>query len=553
MRAVVRRLAARPRLQVADGFTNKRLLPPALLGGLPVLSEWSSQASIGRRHFSQSSDIVFKSPYQDLELPVQTISDYLFSRFGLFGDKLALVDNATGSSYLYSQLEELSRRVGSFLSRRGYRKGDVVCYYGTNNPEFALLLLGCSTIGVTLTTANPAYTPKELQQQMGIAGARGLIFTVPALVPKCKEAGFNDLVVIGSADGCLPFTEVLADDGRAFPTDVHINPMEDVAVLPFSSGTTGLPKGVMMSLTSYPEDNNLGVLPFYHIYGMAPILLGSLQDGSTLYTLPAFDPEAYLTAIVKHKITQIHIVPPIILFMARHPICDKFDFSRLRTVLCAAAPLGEALTLEFEEKRKGLKMKQGFGLTETSPVVAVDVEPITLGSVGPLIANVRAKIIDPETSTSLGRNEVGELCVKGPQNMKGYHGNEKATREMIDKDGWLHTGDMGYFTDNDRLVISDRLKELIKYKGMQVAPAELEDVIHKHPAVQDVAVIGVPDERAGELPQAFVVCKPNVNATEDDIKQPSIRVQTTPGRCCVPQGNPQVPERQNPPAFPERP
>ncbi|XP_045162751.2 uncharacterized protein LOC123527397 [Mercenaria mercenaria] len=487
--------------------------------------------SENRRCMSSSAtgETVFKSPRPTEELPMMSLSDYMFSRFGKFGSKNALVDDATGSVYTYSQLEELSKRIGSYLYRTGLRKNDVICYYGTNNPEFGLLLLGCASVGVVLTTANPAYTSGELERHMEHSGAKMLV-TVPPLIPKAQEAEIKDITVIGSVDGYQPFSDMLADDGKYFPTDITIDPHEDVVIMPYSSGTTGLPKGVMLnhfsvvanlrqfkySTITTPDDNNFAVLPFYHIYGMAPILLGTLQDGGTLVTTPGFDPEGFLKAIVKHKISQLHIVPPIVLFLARHPVVDKFDFSSVRNIICAAAPLGEALTNEFIDRRKK-NIRQGYGLTETSPVVALDDEDVTVGSIGKLCPNTEAKFIDPETGKSLGRNETGELCVRGPQNMKGYLNNEKATKEMIDEDGWLHTGDVGHMGDNDCMVISDRLKELIKYKGLQVAPAELEDLLHKHPAVQDVAVIGMPDDRAGELPRAYVVLKPNANLHAHDL------------------------------------
>ncbi|KAH3853329.1 hypothetical protein DPMN_095851 [Dreissena polymorpha] len=474
---------------------------------------------------------IFRSPVPDVELPVQSISDFLFSRFNTFGNTIALVDHGTGRSYLYSQLEDLSRRVGSFLARKGLRKGDVVCYYGTNNPEFALLLLGCSSVGVTLTTTNPAYTPAELKQQMTIMGCR-TIFTIPALTAKCREVGFDDLIVMGGSEGGRPFSDALSDDGRAFPSDVRVDPKEDVAIVPFSSGTTGLPKGVMLThynivsnllqfrgmFVTTPEDCNIAVLPFFHLYGMGPVLMGTLQDGGKMVTLPAFDPEAYLNAIVQHKASIIHVVPPMVLFLTRHPLVAKFDLSRVRQVVTGAAPLGDALTKEFMEKRK-LQIKQGYGMTELSPVASIDVEPVTIGTVGPLVPNCEAKILDLDTGASLGHNEVGEVCIRGPQVMKGYHDNPKATSQMIDKEGWLHTGDVGFFSDKGRLVISDRLKELIKYKAFQVAPAELEDLLHKHPAVLDVAVVAAADERAGEVPQAFVVIRPNMAAKEEEIRK----------------------------------
>ncbi|KAL4238559.1 hypothetical protein ACF0H5_003266 [Mactra antiquata] len=477
----------------------------------------------------EENEIIFKSPLPKEELPNVSLADYMFSRFDRFGDKVALVDDDAGTTYRYSELEDKVRKIGSFLYRNGFRKNDVLCYFGTNNPEFSLLLLGCASVGVILTTANPAYTTGELQRHIEHSGASVLVTVIP-LIPKIQDLAIKTVIVLGEADGYQPFSNMLVDDGTCFPTDVSIDPKLDVCIMPYSSGTTGLPKGVMLTHSNVvgnlrqfkratittQEDTNFAVLPFYHIYGMAPIMLGSLQDGAKLVTTPGFDPEGFLKAIIKHNVSQLHLVPPIILFLARHPVVDKFDLSKLRTIISAAAPLGEALSNEFNEKRKQ-SILQGYGLTETSPVVTIDQHPSTIGSIGPLIPNTEAKFLNPDTGKSVGRNEVGELCVRGPQNMKGYHNNEKATKDMIDDDGWLHTGDIGYMRDDDRIVISDRLKELIKYKGLQVAPAELEDIIHNHPSVQDVAVIGVPDDRAGEIPRAYVVLKPNTDVKPYDI------------------------------------
>lgn len=486
---------------------------------------------IGKRRLSSgSTDTIIQSSRPDVEFPVTSLSDFMFSRFGKFGNKPALHDFETGHTYRYNELEDLSRRIGSYLTRKGFKKGDVIAYLGTNNPEFTLLLLGCASIGVTLTTANPAYTEGEISRHMEHSGAKSIV-TVPPLVHRVQEAGVKDITVIGWSEGSHLFSDILKDDGKAFPSSVDLNPKEDVILLPYSSGTTGLPKGVMLthynvvsnllqfrnSLKTTTEDNYLGVLPFYHIYGMAPVLLGSLQDGAYMTTISKFDPEVFLTAIQRQKITKVMIVPPIVLFLARHPMVANYDLSSIQEVLSAAAPLGESLTYEFMDKVK-LPIYQGYGLTETSPVTHLDWVPGTVGSIGRLISNTEGKIVNPETGEALARGETGEICIRGPQVMKGYLNNEKATKDMIDEDGWLHTGDIGHVkTENDCFVITDRLKELIKYKGMQVPPAELEDLLQKHPAVLDVAVVGMPDDRAGELPRAYVVCKPNEHVTPPEI------------------------------------
>ncbi|XP_053383758.1 uncharacterized protein LOC123563781 [Mercenaria mercenaria] len=484
------------------------------------------------RRFSQSlapEEKTFRSPRASIEIPTTSLSDYMFTQFAKFGSRKAIVDDATDTVYTYSQLEDLSRKVGSFLYRKGLRKNDVICYYGTNNPEFCLLLLGCASVGVVLTTANPAYTSGELKRHIEHSGTRTLV-TIPPLVTQARETNISDIIVIGNADGFQSFSDMLADDGKYFPTDITIDPHEDVVIMPYSSGTTGLPKGVMLSHYNVvanlmqlqnahsmtKDDTNLAVLPFFHIFGMVVTMCGTLRDGGILAITPGFHPERFLNAIVEHKVTHLQMVPPILLFLIRHPAVDKFDLSRLRYIMCGAAPLGKAVTNEFMVKRN-LIVRQGYGLSETTTVVAIDNASITTGSVGPLLANTEAKIIDPKTGKSLARNETGELCVRGPQNMLGYLNNEKATNEMIDEKGWLHTGDIGHMGDNDCIVITDRLKELIKYKGHQVAPAELEDLLHNHPAVQDVAVIGMPDDRAGELPRAYVVLKPDISLHEHDI------------------------------------
>lgn len=488
-----------------------------------------STSQFARCFSSNHQETIIQSTRPKVEFPVTSLSDFMFSRFGKFGNKPALHDFETGNTYKFNELEDLARRIGSFLTRKGYKKGDVIAYFGTNNPEFALLLLGCASIGVTLTTANPAYTEGEILRHIEHSSAKAII-TVPSLVHKVEEAGIKDVTVIGWSEGSQSFSDFLKDDGKGFPSSLDINPNEDVILLPYSSGTTGLPKGVMLthynvvsnllqfrnSLTTTEDDNYLGVLPFFHIYGMTPVLLGALQDGAYMTTISKFDPEVFLTAIQKQKITKLMIVPPIVLFMARHPMVSKFDLSSVQEVISAAAPLGEALTNEFMEKVK-IPIYQGYGLTETSPVTHLDYVPGTVGSIGRLISNTEGKVVSPDTGETLARGETGEICIRGPQNMKGYLNNERATREMIDDDGWLHTGDIGHIKENDCFVISDRLKELIKYKGLQVAPAELEDILQKHPAILDVAVVGMPDDRAGELPTAYVVCKPGVSVTPPEI------------------------------------
>ncbi|XP_063426390.1 uncharacterized protein LOC134710116 [Mytilus trossulus] len=493
------------------------------------------------KSFSTSDQrAVHRSLIPDIDIPNVSLTDFLFPRFDKFSKNVAMVDGTTEKSYTYTELKENAIKVASALTRMGYKKGDVLAIYSTNSPEFTMVMLGAAAAGIIVTTMNPAYTSGELARHLEHSGASSL-FTIPALVGTVKDALETDkvlksiiknIVVFGTADGHRPFSTLLEDDGKAFPENISIDPMEDVVVLPYSSGTTGLPKGVMLThsnivsnllqfrplISVNEEDTCLGVLPFFHIYGLSPVMMGVLQDGGKLVTQPRFDPEMFLKALQGYKVTQAHLVPPIILFLAKHPVVSKFDLSSITKLISGAAPLGDSLTEEVMERLKA-PVCQGYGMTETSPVIHVDTVPNTRGSVGKVVPNTLCKIVCPDTDTQLDKvGEVGEICVKGPQVMKGYLHNIKATEDII-RDGWLHTGDIGYVKDNGSFVITDRLKELIKYKGYQVAPAELEDLLLNHPAVQDVAVIGMPDDEAGEVPRAYIVKKPNSDVSAGEISQ----------------------------------
>jgi acyl-CoA synthetase (AMP-forming)/AMP-acid ligase II len=326
------------------------------------------------------------------------------------------------------------------------------------------------------------------------------------------------VIVVGEADGATPLAELLGDPSQAPP--VEFDPATDVAVLPYSSGTTGLPKGVMLThrnlvanlcqvQASFPieqQDTLIGVLPFFHIYGMTVIMNQGLRAGATIVTMPRFDLEQFLDLLERHAVTRAYVVPPIALALGRHPAVEGRDLSSIRTIMSGAAPLGGELSEQVAE-RIGCRVVQGYGLTETSPVTHVirpggDNRP---GSIGQPLPGTECRLVDPESGEDVAEGERGELWIRGAQVMAGYLGNEEATRATIDSEGWLHTGDVAVAGGDGFFEIVDRLKELIKYKGFQVAPAELEALMITHPQVADVAVIGVPDEEAGELPKAYVV------------------------------------------------
>jgi acyl-CoA synthetase (AMP-forming)/AMP-acid ligase II len=421
------------------------------------------------------------------------------------------------------------RGLAAGLASRGIAKGDVVCLYMPNVPEYALCFHGVCAAGAVNTTANPLYTARELAHQLSDSGARILVTVAPFLETAREaagEAGIEDVFVVGEADGGAPLQELMGDPADA--PRPEIDPRTDLAVLPYSSGTTGLPKGVMLShrnlvanlcqvqqqLDCGPDDVLIAVLPFFHIYGQTVIMNLGLQTGARIVTMPRFDLEQFLSLIAEHRVTHAFVVPPIALGLAKHPAVDDADLSSLELINSGAAPLGVELA-EAVANRVGATVTQGYGLTETSPVTHIvppDESEGHGGSIGPPLADTECRVVDPDSGADAER---GELWIRGPQVMRGYLNNPEATTATIDDDDWLHTGDVATVDSEGYFQIVDRLKELIKYKGFQVPPAELEAILINHPAVADVAVIGIPDDDAGELPKAFVV--PAEEASDDEL------------------------------------
>jgi acyl-CoA synthetase (AMP-forming)/AMP-acid ligase II len=271
----------------------------------------------------------------------------------------------------------------------------------------------------------------------------------------------------------------------------------------------------MEGLCYFTEDDTLiCVLPLFHIYGLVVVLNMGLYTGATVVTMPRFEMESFLKAIQDYDVTLAHIVPPIVLGLAKSPVVDNYNLPTLKTLFSGAAPLGEELTRACMD-RLGCVVRQGYGMTETSPVTHSSPAPpreLKFGSVGVPAPNTECKILDLETGEMLPPGQRGEVCVRGPQVMKGYLNSPEATARTIDPEGWLHTGDIGYADEDSHFFIVDRAKELIKYKGFQVPPAELEAVLLTHPCIADAAVIPCQDDEAGEVPKAIVVLKQETEA-----------------------------------------
>src|ERR1043165_8534224 len=468
--------------------------------------------------------MIFKGPYPDITIPETALTPFAMHRAKELADKPALIDGPTGRKVTYGQLADSISVAAYNLSQRGFRKGDVFGILSANCPEYAIAFHAVATLGGIVTPMNPLYTRHEIAHQLRDSGAR-FLGALPSFVEKageaCADAGVEELFVFGSAPGATSFDTLLVDNGRAEKPEV--TPPEQLAALPYAGGTTGFPKGVMLThhnlvanlrqmegLCYFSEtDTLICVLPLFHIYGLVVVLNMGLYTGATVVLMPRFDLETFLKAAQDYEVSLAHIVPPIVLSLSKNPIVDNYRLPKLRTLFSGAAPLGEELTRACMD-RLGCNIRQGYGMTETSPVTHSSPAPpfeLKFGSVGVPAPNTECKIIDLGTGEPLGPGEKGEVCVRGPQIMKGYLNKPEATAQTIDSEGWLHTGDIGYADEDAHFFIVDRAKELIKYKGFQVPPAELEAVLLTHPCIADAAVIPYPDDEAGEVPKAIIVLK----------------------------------------------
>ena len=474
---------------------------------------------------------IHRSPLPDVDIPRVPITEHVLQQAQRVPDRPALIDGPTGRTYTYAQFAGAVRAFAGGLQQRGLGPGSTIALMSPNIPEFAIVFHGAAVAGVAVSTINPTYTAEEVGFQLRDSGST-LLITIAMFAETAAAAAADspvtDIFVIGDApDGMGSFTDLLAA-----PIDqVDVDPDEQIVVLPYSSGTTGFPKGVMLTHRNLVanlvqcedalevEDGEvvLAVLPFFHIYGMQVLMNFFLSRGSTIVTVPRFDLEQSLGLIQEHRITRLFAVPPIVLALAKHPMVDDFDLSSLKQVFSGAAPLGAELALEAAA-RIDCEVVQGYGMTEMSPVSHVTrMGGFKPGTCGVTVANTECRIVDSENGDDQGVGGVGELWVRGPQVMKGYLNNPEATEQTIDSDGWLHTGDVGFIDEDGHLTIVDRVKELIKFKGFQIAPAELEALLLTHPSIADAAVIGVPDDEAGERPRAFIVLKPDTEVSAQDV------------------------------------
>lgn len=476
--------------------------------------------------------MLYTSPLPAVDIPVAPVTEFVLRRVNDHPEKPALIDGTTGRTYSFAELSDVIHRLAGGLAARGFAPGDTLALMAPNLPEYAIIFHAVAVAGGVVTTVNPTYGADEVAFQLRDAGATELV-TVGMFAEVAKEAitgtEISEVITIDGVAGTTALDSIFGDPIQQSP----VNPVDDVVVLPYSSGTTGLPKGVMLTHHNlvanicqcdhaivYQPDGEvaLAFLPFFHIYGMQVLMNGLLANGVTVVTLPRFDLDQALSLVQEHRITRFFAVPPVVLALAKHPAVDSYDLSSLVQVFSGAAPLGAEIAMEAE-KRIGCEVVQGYGMTELSPVSHTTPPGMfKAGSSGVTVSNTESRIVDPDTGEDQPFGERGELWVRGPQVMKGYLNNPEATAATLDSDGWLHTGDVAIIDEDHHMTIVDRVKELIKYNGFQVPPAELEALLITHPEVNDVAVIGIPDESAGELPKAFIVRSPGSEVTAEDLQ-----------------------------------
>jgi acyl-CoA synthetase (AMP-forming)/AMP-acid ligase II len=476
--------------------------------------------------------VIIRSPHPPVPLSGLRLTEFILGHAAEADRKPAIIDGATGRAISYHDLAADITSAASGLARHGVRRGDVIALVSPNCPEFAIAFHAAVLAGGAVSPVNPLAPAAEMTHQLTHSGAQRMIVAGPVFEETWRTAAASagidpgSVFVFGEAPGSLPFASLL-DAQDAVPADPACSP-DDLAYLPYSSGTTGLPKGVMLTHRNLVAnlcqiravhqvrgtDVLLAALPWFHIFGLQGCLNLGLRERATIVTMPRFEPRELLRLVQRHKVTRACVVPPIVLALARHAAIDEHDTSSLRLITSGAAPLGADLARACA-KHLGCKVNQAYGMTEfgMSHAMPDDAED-SLGCFGPALPGIECQVIDPATGLDVPSGTAGELLVRSPASMRGYLNNREATEATVDVGGFVHTGDIVVTDDAGRFRIVGRRKEIIKYKGHQVAPAALEAILLRHPAVSDAAVVGCPDDEAGELPKAFVVARQPVTADE---------------------------------------
>lgn len=457
-------------------------------------------------------------------------------------------------SITYSELDSLSDKFAASIIQLGVTKNNRVAIYLPNNPLFIITYYGILKAGAVVTAINPLHREREVEHQLVNSEAR-VIITSDSLYPIVKSIQHKtslNITIVANTNEYSDKIDVaynqlegkrvcsLQDllETEILPTNIAIDPDEDLAALQYSGGTTGTSKAAMLSHSNLvanaiafaswikgtpSKEVFLTTLPLSHIYGLTTSLNVPVALAAKMVLLPRFEPLKALDAIQHHKVTVFCGVPAMFQTLLEHPSQKQFCLSSLRVCISGASPLPVALQKKFIQSN-GELLIEGYGLTEASPVthcnpVDESLRTVIIGSIGVPLPGTEAKIVDAETGTkTMPVGEVGELVIRGPQVMLGYWKNPQETYLAL-RNGWLYTGDLAYTDPNGYFYLTDRKKDLIKHNGYSVYPREIEDLLYEHPAVKLCAVIGKPDSSSGEIPKAFVVLKQDLQVSEQELKE----------------------------------
>jgi fatty-acyl-CoA synthase len=439
-----------------------------------------------------------------------------------------------GHTTSYGELLDQVDRLAAELAAGGVGRGERVGYLGLNDPTFLITLFATARIGAVFVPLNYRLTAPELAYILADAGVHTLVADAERAAvagPVLADAGVRRALALSAAPGWEPLPDLLAKRGR-LSAPVHVRP-DEVAVIMYTSGTTGRPKGAMLAhcnlfwnnvnaLLSFDisqDDVSLVAAPLFHIGGLNVTTLLTLQKGGQIVLMPAFDPGQALKLIAEYRVTTMFGVPAMFLFMCQVPEFAAADLSSVRLLICGGAPVPETLIARYGER--GIAFVQGYGLTETAPLALIlrtDEASVKIGAAGhPVLPLSDVRLVDAENNP-VAPGERGEICVRGPQVTAGYWRNRAATDEVIDADGWFHTGDVGQADEDGYVYVVDRLKDMVITGGENVYPAEVESVLYGHPAIAEVAVLGTPHEQWGEAVTAVVALKPGATLTLEELR-----------------------------------
>ncbi|KAB0803435.1 hypothetical protein PPYR_00405 [Photinus pyralis] len=523
-----------------------------------IRSQTSKKNSLIKQQFtylSSKRDIagVIRSDFPDIDIPNTTIPEYIFENFLTYPNKIAVECSLTEKKFTFDEVLCKSRNLsGALRQKLKLNPGDVVAVLLPNMPDYPICVFGSLMASLKVTTINPIYTPTEISVQLEDTNVKAL-FTLMEHVPKAQASmklTHRRVPIIGIkmreadtvAEGAIDMREFVntKTDIQDFPSADS----NDTALLFYSSGTTGLPKGVELThrniISNVMQSSDLRVrmfqeataerqdvvpviVPIFHIFGFSSVLLVHLHKMCKMVTMPKFDAHPFVELLARHQPHILMLVPTIVNFMAKEPLVKKEYLESVRFVLAGGGPLTASDLENLSHKvANNVAVNQGYGLTETSPAVfmpSIRTRKLgTRGSVGELLSNTSVMLRKADNSDIIitSPNEPGELFVKGPQVMKGYYNRPEENKGAF-LNGWFKTGDLAYYDENKLFFVTERLKELIKVKGYQVSPAELEGLLREHPDVLEAAVLGVPHERYGEAPTAYVIPRPNRNINIDNI------------------------------------